>query len=180
MTSVSDRGISLLELIVACAVVSILLLATFSISKNVKARASGVQCINNLRSVYTGLNSYAADNDGFFPANRDTDLRENPLETLSDELIPGMIDLPSILNVYIPEKTFLCPENKKSRNQGYYLNEIGSSYRYLYSGINPSLSANSELSLSPNKIRLVSEIYSYHDGKGYCLFGDGHITSGMP
>lgn len=62
-----SRAFTLIELLVVVAIIAILAAMLLPALKNAKENAKKIQCVNNIRQVFTQLLLYADDNNGVFP-----------------------------------------------------------------------------------------------------------------
>lgn len=60
-------GFTLIELLVMIAIIAILAVVLSSSIKSMLARTQSVTCMSNLRQIYTYLQAYAIENDGYLP-----------------------------------------------------------------------------------------------------------------
>jgi len=133
--------------------------------------------LTQLRTIYTGILAYAADNDGFIPAIAKFDengdlIVDDPQSTLPD----GRLDLPYCLVAYVPNKIFLSPKNKKYPSFGYYDYNLGTSYLYRGGGqrLDGKTLEGGDFPLSA--LYLMSEVKNWHKGKAHHLLGNGQIV----
>lgn len=63
----SSRGFTLIELLVVIAIIAILAAILFPVFAKAKDTAKITQCLNNLKQIGTGMQSYVDDHDGAFP-----------------------------------------------------------------------------------------------------------------
>lgn len=68
-------GLSLVEILVAIAIVAVLSALGFAFAGKGVERASGIVCLNNLKQLGFAFRHYALDNDGFLP------IRSEPVNT---------------------------------------------------------------------------------------------------
>lgn len=181
MASNRDGGFTLIEIVITMAIIVVLMTLLFGVASKQKERAQLTQCISQLKSIHAAIVQYSTDHDGRIPANRDPYIDPNnpaiARERLTDEVMPGYIDLPAYLNEYIDEKCFLCPINRKHRDMGYYLDNVGSSYWYFGNGqlLDGKDFNGNDFPLSKQK--LLGEISIWHDGKCADLYADGHVLA---
>ncbi|MFA6175596.1 MAG: type II secretion system protein [Phycisphaerae bacterium] len=62
----ADTGFTLVELLIAIAIVAILMVLLLPVVSSMKARANSVRCVSNLRQLYQGSLLYLADHDQKF------------------------------------------------------------------------------------------------------------------
>jgi len=62
-------GFTLIELLVVIAIIAILAALLLPVLARAKAKATGIQCVNNLRQISFSWTMYADDNDGQIPPN---------------------------------------------------------------------------------------------------------------
>ncbi|MDK3162312.1 prepilin-type N-terminal cleavage/methylation domain-containing protein [Kamptonema cortianum] len=174
-----DCGVTLLELIFCLVVLSILAVVGLSLGGKIKTKYEILGSINNLKTAYVGIVSYAGDHDGKIPENRgvlDDDLEDGNY-TMETEILPGMLDLPYVLLDYVPERTFLSPGNKRHKDEGYYVQGVATSY--WYKGMGQRLDGKTpdghDFPLSEQV--LLSEIRGYYDGKSCRLTADGRVLT---
>ena len=103
---------TLLELLVVVAIIGLLASMLLPALAKVKAKAKGIECINNQKQVGVSILSYMNDNDGFFhsPNGTTTGTYYNPLWSnwLNQK---GYMDVTDV---------FLCPTRKSEGwNQGW-------------------------------------------------------------
>ncbi|PAW79645.1 MAG: hypothetical protein B9S32_03665 [Verrucomicrobia bacterium Tous-C9LFEB] len=65
----SDSGWSLLEILVACSIISILGVMLFPVLSLAQDRVRTVKCASNLRQIFLGVQTFANDNNGFYPTS---------------------------------------------------------------------------------------------------------------
>ncbi len=68
-TKRSEKGFTLIELLVVIAIISLLVSILLPSLKKAKDLARTAVCLNNQRSILTGMNVYQAEHDGLFPQN---------------------------------------------------------------------------------------------------------------
>jgi prepilin-type N-terminal cleavage/methylation domain-containing protein len=65
-----NLGFTLIELLVVVAIIAILAAMLFPVFAQVREKARGVTCLNNLKQIGTGLHLYLQDYDETYPLNR--------------------------------------------------------------------------------------------------------------
>lgn len=81
MNRSSEKGVSLLSMLVSVALIAVLAVLLLSVSGKMTASARSVSCVSNLRQIGTALHAYLADHNGQYPPNRanpDFKTEENP------------------------------------------------------------------------------------------------------
>lgn len=63
-------GVTLIEILVALAVLAVLLALLIPTTLSVSGTAKSVQCCNHLRSIGSAIHTYIAENDGYYPYGR--------------------------------------------------------------------------------------------------------------
>ncbi len=61
------RGFTLMEILAAVAIVSVLVAITLKVGNEAKLSSASVKCMSNMRQIGMAINSYAADNDNNYP-----------------------------------------------------------------------------------------------------------------
>ncbi len=104
-----SRGWSLVELIVAIAVVALLVTLTFPAYSFIKAKMQFAGCVANLKSLHAGLSTYTQDHGMVWPQYPD-DIREAGDEGDEDKLSIWWFDT---LKPYgVTRATWLCPADR--------------------------------------------------------------------
>jgi prepilin-type N-terminal cleavage/methylation domain-containing protein len=101
---------TLIELLVVVAIIAIIFASAWPMHKGVKVRASGVQCMSNLRQIGLELIMYAQDNKDLFPWQVSTNRGE------TEELIQGGIaadHFAKLAPYRLPTQVFICPTDKE-------------------------------------------------------------------
>ncbi|HWL54013.1 MAG TPA: prepilin-type N-terminal cleavage/methylation domain-containing protein [Chthoniobacteraceae bacterium] len=109
------RAFSLLEILLAVAVVAVLMLLALPLTRQALDRSRSVQCVANLRTLHVAIGSYAADHQMRFPANPNVDPEKN-LGTRKSWYLP--------LREYLPapqadkKSAYFCPANEADHLSG--------------------------------------------------------------
>lgn len=182
----SPQGFSLVELLVILAVLGILAAILFPVVSSAVASSRSSRCMSNLRQLGSGVQLYANDHNGLFPANGGS--KESP-QLWGQRIAPyvGIDFLGPVNQGKLPPDPFSCPEEHDMTMTG--------SHRSHYS-------KNIELNGSPSGTVKVTQIpypektflladslgrdmsYLYeksfaprHDGKANVIFVDMHVES---
>ena len=84
------RGFTLVELLVVIAIIAVLSALGFGVVSTGIVRAKQANCSSNMRQIGIALNSFAVDNNGFFPETTHTaDLNRAWIAALEEELGSG-------------------------------------------------------------------------------------------
>ena len=84
------RGFTMMELLVVIAIIAVLSALGFGVVSAGIVRAKQTNCLSNMRQIGIALNSYAVDNNGYFPETTHTaDLNRAWIAALEEELGPG-------------------------------------------------------------------------------------------
>lgn len=173
-------GFTVLELIVAMAIVAVLAVFLFSASQKARPSAIRVKCTQNLKQIYTGAQLYAGDNNAALPVIADIAQGRTVYKS-------GLIDR---LEAYIPDKhVFYCPDagaaasiktyEYQSKNTdpmpfwsiGYYW-MISTSPSWLSGATFPQKTSGSGKRVLGSCIHFDVEP---HTGRMNFLFADGHV-----
>lgn len=128
-----NRGVSLLEIVVALTILTLLTLLTLPFFTSLSSIRESIQCSSNLREIGTGIILYCNDHDGLFPGP--TNAAQNSTYTANQLRNPrslihfvhkylNLADPP--LSGAIAAELFQCPASRRIRegnnpNQTYYL-----------------------------------------------------------
>ena len=98
------HGFTLIELMVVITIISILMTLTLMLISTVRERASRVECLNNMRQIGMGEQSYAIDNRGnLIPRGQGHEESPNRLDQFTGIGIATITD-------YIPARAWFCPQ----------------------------------------------------------------------
>lgn len=166
----SQQGVSLLEVLVAIGIVTILLALGSPQLTQIRERAKQVKCVGQLHGITAAICLYATDYDGFGPAAP----RDGTVTP--DEVADGIPDVPVFLTSYgVLETMFLCPKDTLA----FYQEGYGSSYMYggwrgqrLFEGVILNIG-----SIPPSKMLLIGEGMRIHRGVNNVAYMDGHVVA---
>src|SRR5262245_12818358 len=65
--SMNRRGFTLIELLCALVIVSVLVALMFPALRGYREKGDGLTCVANLRQIGATVNTFVAQNDGYFP-----------------------------------------------------------------------------------------------------------------
>lgn len=174
---------SLIELLVACAVISILAAILVPALKNAQYAARDIQCANNMRQLHLAVQLYAHDNNNLYPSPISTFGQYNQLYFLHKYLTPA----PFINYLSVPYQYFRCPlANNDIVREGWWgsFGWPGSSppekiYSEFKMNDHASLVAKDLGSqLRPQKVVIFIDAIDWkprHRGRSNLCFFDGHI-----
>ncbi len=182
----SSRGMTLLELVAAVAIICILTSLLFPLGASLSERVKVTQCVGNLRSIGYGLASYAAEHDGKIP-------RCSPFGEGC-----GWQDGFGIVNTLYPayiddRKVFACPATTLNsmkaeslmQNVGFPHADISYYYRYHTDQLNDLF----RIGTAGKNYAVVGDMYIKDDGTRFDfvnhvkrkvyngLFLDGHVET---
>ncbi|MEM7601171.1 MAG: type II secretion system protein [Verrucomicrobiota bacterium] len=162
-----ERGITLIEIFIAVAIVSALAAIVVPTMNQMKATARSTQCMGKLRDIGIGLNQYFADRGMIFPeivSARES--REDDVPAIDTVLLDYVGD----------EFAFECPADHEE-----FFEKTGSSY-FWNSLINGQRLGNMDLLGMIRKesgIPIASDKENFHQHVGdgvNVLYADGHVT----
>lgn len=94
-------GFSLIELLVAIAIIGVLSAILFPVFISARERAKRTFCVNNLRQVHVALSLYADDYNGYMPRFKDLSSKKDGSRQSEG---------PALLQTYVRNKNvFFCP-----------------------------------------------------------------------
>ena len=121
------EAFTLIELLVVVAIIALLAAFAFPIMQNALNGANRTKCASNLRSIYTYLQSYAAENNGTMPV---------PPTSFQNAAVTNLLQAvsPYIANK-ADRKVFYCPSHKRNDGSLYSYTDTrwntgGISYHY--------------------------------------------------
>jgi prepilin-type N-terminal cleavage/methylation domain-containing protein/prepilin-type processing-associated H-X9-DG protein len=122
-----SRAFTLVELLVAMAVIGVLAVLATGIYAATQKRAAAVQCLNQLRSLGTAFQLYAQENDGEFPRSSHSSFayRVYPWERAICPYLGVSTGVPSVEEwTRLSARHFSCPahEKREETNMSYGLN----------------------------------------------------------
>jgi prepilin-type N-terminal cleavage/methylation domain-containing protein/prepilin-type processing-associated H-X9-DG protein len=154
-----QRGFTLMELLIVIAVVAVLAGVGIPLARSVLGKSRQAACLNNLRSLGVGLESYLQDNQQVLPklaVGRSSKTDDTPvLETV---LLP-YIESPD---------AFKCPQDSVEYARS------GSSYLWnsTQSGLRITELAFFGIKDRPDKIPLITDKEAWHPGGTNFLYAD--------
>jgi prepilin-type N-terminal cleavage/methylation domain-containing protein/prepilin-type processing-associated H-X9-DG protein len=154
-----QRGFTLMELLIVIAVVAVLAGVGIPLARSVLGKSRQAACVNNLRSLGVGLESYLQDHQQVLPilaVGRSSKTDDTPvLETV---LLP-YIESPD---------AFKCPQDSVEYERS------GSSYLWnsTQSGLRITELAFFGIQDRPDKIPLITDKESWHPGGTNFLYAD--------
>ncbi len=86
-------GFTLIELLAVIVIVAILFAILIPVLGKMRARANETKCVQNLRTIGTGIQLYANDNEGAIPSGFSIDAEGNPTQLWQNALEP-YLELP--------------------------------------------------------------------------------------
>ncbi len=203
--SAGQSGFTLLELLIAVAIVGVLAALVLGMMSRLKDRANGVKCANTLRQVGTALFSYVSDNDGALIPGSEPEPNKLWYNVLEPYMGGPEIDVNSGNRPAwqeCPSKVFRT-KDRFSVGYGWNYTFFGTSwadgeYTKWYYGYGARMAGVPEPSktiiigdsMDLNKVtESYQNIYIYfaydlfakrHGGKGNYLFLDGHVEGLTP
>jgi prepilin-type N-terminal cleavage/methylation domain-containing protein/prepilin-type processing-associated H-X9-DG protein len=157
--TMKTRGFSMIELLVAIAIVATLAGIGIPVTRSVLAKSRESACLGNLRSLGIGLESYLQDHNRVLPeleAGRNSKSDDAPvLETVLIDYVEN-------------ENAFRCPQDSAE------FAKTGSSYLWnsTQSGLPVSKLAFFGITDRPDKIPLIFDKEAWHPGGTNFLYAD--------
>lgn len=135
--ALASRGLSLIEILIALAIVGSLSALLFPLLGNMQKRADNTKCLSNLRALSSADTLYTAEHNGLAVPVRNGDITQSSIWLGNPEFrnYLGLPELESSIASYAPRK-FICPEAQlalKSPSGGYY--PLTRSYAYNVTGL---------------------------------------------
>jgi prepilin-type N-terminal cleavage/methylation domain-containing protein len=158
------RGLTLLETLVALAVLATLAGICFPLGRSMLARSREAACLNQLRALGTALESYLQDHNQILPdIAMGRSSKADPTPVLETVLLP-YVDTPD---------AFKCPQDNTE------FKATGSSYfwNHLQGGLPVSRLAFFGIEGRPDKIPLISDKEAWHPGGTHFLYADQTSSS---
>jgi prepilin-type N-terminal cleavage/methylation domain-containing protein len=124
----SDRGFSLLELIVAIAIIFIIIAITIPVISSVRERVRLTHCGSNLRQLRLAVQFYQDSYNGLLPyATKPTNMSTGQVDPFDDFADTLSIEMPVVEtgNEYARHQLFACPSDRTK------FKLYGVSYRYV-------------------------------------------------
>ena len=128
------RGLTLIELVIVCAIIAVLVGIIWVVYHSVRERARVAVCISNLRQIGIALTAYREDHDGLFAEKG----RENDWWELG--LPPPGFDAPisSLVPQYVPsDEIFYCTNPPVSQVRGIPLEATNKYWYQVWSDNDP-------------------------------------------
>ncbi len=110
----SCRGVSLLEILLAIAIVAALGSLLFSATRSVMGRSNQSKCIANLKTISVASATYSADHRGDWPPSKSG----GPI--YSNALIPYLGDVYGAGDPNFMKSPFICPASRQNLPEGKY------------------------------------------------------------
>ena len=188
----SRRGMTLIELLIVLAIISILTAILFPAIARSREAARTTACLSNLQQLGKAIAIYQTDYDGYYPYGLDPYLRHPPMSPLVFAapkffvIAQTMPDMRDVLRPYVTSnEVYHCPSEHEmyppSVDCNFPFAECGSSYHY-----NPypaMLRENESHFIKPAEAFLMSDITYWHsgstgwDGRLNELFADYHAKN---
>ncbi|MEO6847373.1 MAG: type II secretion system protein [Chthoniobacterales bacterium] len=170
----SSSAFSLIELMLVMAIIGILLTLWLPQAQQYFERSRSIICMNNLRQTGVIVNNYISDHNYFYP-EVETD-PANPVYL--QNTLPGMQD--TFQPYGLSQNLLRCPSDMAANKQ---YNLRGTSYEWrpfiddenynapqIYTRRGPH-------TVSPRRLRLVTDIDAVHFGRQNALYADGHVLA---
>lgn len=175
---------TLLELLVVIAIIAILASLLLPALRQVKEKANGIACSNNLGNIGKAIFMYVQDNNDYVPGPS--------LFGIPSLKWGGYSSLAYLLTPYLGEsdKYWTCPTQSGKCSDNYarsYICNVGIVFGYPASSLPQKFSALQRISYGLTKIWFLEDIDNWnypdittpapiHGGGRYCLYADGHTN----
>jgi prepilin-type N-terminal cleavage/methylation domain-containing protein/prepilin-type processing-associated H-X9-DG protein len=155
----NSRGFTLIELLVVIAIVGVFAGIAWPVSMSMIAKSREAACLNQLRSLGVGLQTYIQENNQHLPT-----LQAGRNSKSEDVAVIDTILLPYVGN----PAAFSCPVDKVQYPK------TGSSYLWntTQNGLQMSKLAFFGIQDRPDKIPLITDKEAWHNGKVNFLYAD--------
>lgn len=181
---VRRRAVSLLEMLIAIAIITTLASMLLSALGGMTSRARGARCMANLRQIAVAMNLYVSDNDGLFPPQTDANGKD------WDELLQNlMVGRPES-----KQELYLCQGQSPKVRYGYNNLISGTNsgapsfdiadtpYRRVINIVNPAKKVlvgcvSKGRSIAPGVPGGNNSMALVHGKRGMLLFADGHVAA---
>lgn len=166
MTSAQNHtgGFTLLELVIAIAIVAILALLTIPIISRLRARAERVQCAANLKNLAVGANLYVQQN-GVWPQIHPVTAGDAP-----EDFANGWV---AALEPFgVPRKTWICPTIQGALHNPDYSTPENARIDYIATPFDDKPTSSHEWPRQPWFI----ETGDVHGNGNLIIFTDGSIS----
>ena len=171
MNTRSQRGFTLIEIIVVIAIISLLATLAFPATSRIVQAGKAAACISNLHSLGVALQAYLGEHNQIMPP-----LMKAARQSTSDDV--PVID--NTLNAYASDpRVFACPADNKGIAAG-----TGTSY-FWNSALDGQSAAHLQFILSTgqnSEIPVLSDKEGFHpyaSNKVNLLYADGHATQDL-
>lgn len=186
---------TLIELLVVIAIISILAALLLPALKNAKNKAINLKCINNLKQLGSGMNSYAGDYDGYMPPAVTPGANDEKTRYWQVKLIPYVCSSNKKLTCYeepgFKNTVFDCPQTVESPwNHSSCYKNYGINYRLPppHNGDSILKSSRFEQVRKSSRVFIITDSKIHiadvwannsarHNGRMQILFVDSHVES---
>lgn len=182
----SSRAFSLIELIVAIALIGMLAVLLAPEMGRAQARARSVVCVNNLRQVGIGVLNYTGENENTFPMvepnpNDPVYTQKFATEEGTEYEVKPMLEA---LEPYgVTEGVLKCPED--IRRTPSYFATYKTSYQWRIvlddeNALAPKIYGGRRgygiRVAKPSRVTICTDFLPIHNGRMNRLYGDGHVS----
>ncbi len=166
-------GFTLIELLITIAIIGMLATLMMPTLKGALAKAQSAKCSGNLRAIAVAVQSYAVDNDNYYPEIEA--MPSNPI--YQGKPVNALL---AALGPYgLSAAALKCPADM-ARSSSYYGKE-GSSYMWRPMIDNELVNATKiyrrgrEIVVPTSRTALATDFTGVHGGHVNCVFADGHV-----